>query len=119
MIAPIDSDFRPLTKAEHRVLVRLLVNDFPGRDELLCQLKYVSAKTTHPDGSLIIRCLGGPRAPVKFHLVVDAEAMDSDNWPISVMLFAFDGFLSRLDIVKSNGSDVIDPISPEAINVPP
>ena len=104
----MSTNFRPLTPAERAIIEKLFEAEFPGRDELRLQLKSAVAKQLLQDGTLELRCLEGPAAPVKFRLAVEGYMTDSDGVPIFVMLFADRGYMSLLEIAKADGSQIID-----------
>ena len=109
---------RPLNTAERALIERLLEAEFPGRDQLRLQLKSTTVLQTGEDGSLLLSCGEGPPAPVEYALPVEGYVYDSDGVQIWVMLFVGDGFLEKLDIVKVDCSQIVDPPTAASLVVP-
>jgi len=108
----MDSDFRKLNDRELGLLERLLEDDFAGRDELRTQLPAITAKQIEPDGTLVLRCHSGSPARSKYLIANEAKCEDSDGGMMSVMLHInADGFMTMLEIIKYDGTPVLNPPS--------
>lgn len=106
----MDSEFRQLDARERGLLEKLLEADFPGRDELRTQLDSLTAKQIDQDGTLSLRCGSGRPSPRKYKLPFEGICKDADGGTISILLHADkDGFLSMLEIIKDDGSPIINP----------
>ncbi len=108
----MDSDFRPLDSRERELLEKLFEAEFPGRDELRVQLNSLTAKQIAEDGTLILRCDSGPPAPTRYLLVTEGMCTDADGGQIAVLLHVDKGgFMRMLEIIKYDGSPIINPPS--------
>ena len=106
----MDSTFRPLKPEERALIDRLLEPRFQGRDELRLQLRSVSAKVIRVDGTLGLQCGPGRPAPTKYRVAMAATYTDADGVDICVMLHVGkSGFMHMLEIVKYDGSPIINP----------
>lgn len=106
----IDSNYRILTVRERGLIERLLEPEFQGRDELRLQLKDVTAKQIHEDGTLYLQCSGGPPAPTKYRKAMEASATDSDGVGIAISLFVDEeGFMNMLEVIKYGPIAIIKP----------
>jgi len=117
----MDSEFRKLSDHELGLPRKLLEPNFPGRDELVAQLPFVEGKQIIDDGTLSLRCSGGPPCPSRLALVTEAQYTDEDGIPICVMLHQKSpGYMCMLEIVKLDGSAIINAPSTERLeNLPP
>lgn len=117
----MDSEFRELSTRE-KGLVEKLLNAAPkGREELRSQLNYIKGEQIQGDGTLRLRCVGGTPSTY-FTPVAEGVCKDTDAADIAVLLhMGKDGFLSMLEIIKYDGSQIINPPSAEnlAINSVP
>jgi hypothetical protein len=112
----METEFRELTTREKGLLEKLLETAIHGRDELRTQLNHIKAKQIADDGTLRLQCDGGTPAPGKFAPVSEALSKDSDGEDIAVILhLGKGGFMSMLEILKYNGSRIIEPPSAERI----
>jgi hypothetical protein len=110
----MESEFRELNTRERDLLEKLLAAAIHGRDELRTQLKEVKAKQIEDDGTLRLRSLGGTGAPGKYAPVAEGVCKDADGSDIAVILhLGKGGFMSMLEIIKYDGSRIINPPSAE------
>ncbi len=101
-----DADFRPLTGHEREVLERLLAPTFPGCVELRAQLAVLVARQTDDHGCLELACREpAPAAPVRGPIPSQGEYKLADGVTLHVWLWAHDGFMSALELVRV-GDDV-------------
>jgi hypothetical protein len=108
----MDPEFRPLRDRERGLLEKLLEADFPGRDELRAQMSSLTGKQIEEDGTLSLRCASGPPAPTKYAVAMEGVCTDADGGMIAVMLHVDkDGFMHMLEIIKYDGSAIINPPS--------
>jgi hypothetical protein len=121
----MDSEFRPLNDREMGLLEKLLEADFPGRDELRAQMNSVTGKQIESDGTLDLRCASGPPAPTKYAVAMEGVCTDADGGMMAIMLHVDkDGFMHMLEIIKYDGSPIINPPSasdlvPSLYDAPP
>jgi hypothetical protein len=109
----MESEFRKLNERERELLEKLLDAEFPGRDEWRTQLDSMTGRQVIEDGTLILRCDAALPLPTKYKkLGVEGMCKDADGGDIAVLLHADDnGFLRMLEILKYDGSPVINPPS--------
>jgi hypothetical protein len=108
----MDSEFRPLDTREKGLLEKLFETEFQGRDELRSQLDSVTAKQIEEDGTLSLRCGSGLPWPNKYALAAEGWCKDADGMTIAVMVHIGKcGFMHMLEIVKFDGSPVMNPPS--------
>jgi hypothetical protein len=108
----MDSEFRQLDTRERELLEKLFEAEFPGRDELRAQMSSLTAKQIIEDGTLSLRCGSGPPAPTKSRLVTEGICTDADGGTIAILLHVGkDGFMSMLEILKYDGSPIVNPPS--------
>jgi hypothetical protein len=110
----MNSELRELNTREKDLLEKLLDAATHGRDELHTQLRHVKAKQIVDHGTLQLQSLGGRRATGKYAPVAEGVCKDADGSDIAVILhLGKGGFMSMLEIIKYDGSRVINPPSAE------
>jgi len=110
----METELRKLTPREKGVLERLLDSAIHSRDELRTQLDRIKAVQIAEDGSLSLQCEGGVPAQGKYAPVSEATVKDADGEDIAVILHLGNGgFMSILEIIKYDGSQIIKPPSAE------
>jgi len=110
----MDSEFTELSMREKGLLEKLLNAATQGRDELRAQMSTLTAKQIIEDGTLDLRCESGPSAPGKDAFVAEGRCKDADGADIAVILhLGKGGFMSMLEIIKYDGSRIINPPSAE------
>jgi hypothetical protein len=84
-----------------------------SRDELRTQLNHIRAEQIEVDGTLRLQCLGG--VPSRYYTpVAEGVCKDADGADIAVILhLEKGGFMSMLEIIKYDGSQIINPPSAE------
>jgi len=108
----MDSEFKELAGRERDLIEKLLTVAIHGRDELRTQLGHCKAKQIEDDGTLELQCQGGIPAPGRYAPVAEGAYKDADGADIAVILhLGKGGFMSMLEIIKYNGSQVIRPPS--------
>lgn len=105
----MESNFRPLEASERELLQGLLVQEFPGREELRRQLNTVLAKRIDADGSIALQTGAADPAPVKSRVPTEGQCPDADGTVIHVLLHVVNGFMNELEIFKEDSSRVIQP----------
>lgn len=106
----MDSEFRPLDARERELLEKLLEPEFQGRDEMRSQLISVTGKQIEEDGTLLLQCGQSLPAPVKYAVPMEATCTDADGGSIAILLHVDrDGFMHMLEIIKYDGSPIINP----------
>jgi hypothetical protein len=117
----MDSEFRELNTRE-KGLLEMLLNAAPhGRDELRTQLDHIKAEQIEDDGTLRLQCQGGSPS-IYYTPVAEGVCKDADGADIAVILhLEKGGFMSMLEIIKYDGSMIMNPPSAEnlAINSVP
>jgi len=103
----MDNSLRPLKLHERELLERLLEPEFPGRDELRCQMGTVMARQIFEDGTLELRCSACQPAPVKCRVPTEGECRDVDGGVIQVLLHVVDGVMHELEGKPGDRRDVI------------
>ena len=109
----MDSEFRELNTREKGLVERLLNAAPHSRDELRTQLNHIRAEQIDVDGTLRLQCLDG--VPSKYYTpVAEGVCKDADGADIDVILhLRKGGFMSMLEIIKYDGSQIINPPSAE------
>ena len=108
---------RPLTTFEDQVVMRLLSVAFPGRDDLVSQLKAsdLMVRSLNSDGSIIEFCSGSkisPKPQGRQAIPVYALFRDEKR-TIEVILFVDDNFkLLELEFVQYDGLITLADIDP-------
>ncbi len=110
----MEAEFRELSTREKDLLEKLLDAASHGRDELRTQLDHLKATQIEDDGTLRLQCLGG--VPGKYTPVAEGVCKDADGSDIAVILhLGKDGFMSMLEIIKYDGSRIINPPSADKL----
>jgi hypothetical protein len=110
----MDSELRELNTREKELLEKLSDAAIHGRDELRTQLRHVKARQIEDDGTLELQSRGGTGAPGKYAPVAEGICKDADGSDIAVILhLRKGGFMSMLEIIKYDGSRIINPPSAE------
>ena len=110
---------RPLNDYEKLILSRLLACDFKGRETVALQLRSVTARPLDDSGSIELVTDVGTRADVATRVPVEAQCVDVDGVPISVLLFVVNGFVNELEFSKADGSAIKRMPEPQALDVFP
>jgi hypothetical protein len=108
---------RLLNDYETMILSRLLQCEFEGRDSIASQLRSARARPIDDSGSIEIMANLGPAADVATRVPVEAQCLDVDGVPISIMLFVANGFINELEFSKADGSAIKKMPDPEALDV--
>lgn len=107
-----DTNFRPLSKLERKIIKRLFDLDFLGREELLQQFSDLKVKQIDDNGSLRFQVRSSVVSPIQRGPVVEARYCDSDATEINrvcvnILLHVKDGKMWMLEIYKDNSSPVL------------
>jgi hypothetical protein len=87
---------------------RLLQTDFPGRDQLLEQLRLARVRRLDENGSLEFEVRDDqPLAQVLRRIPIEAETVDSDGITMHLLLHVVDGRLKELEVYKEDSSAVV------------
>jgi hypothetical protein len=113
----LESEFRPPTAYERRLFEKLLEDDFPGGDELRQQLESVTVRRRDEDGNLELAVVSGPAAPVRNRVPTEGMYRDADGLMVFVLLHVVGGKMKELEVFKENGSKVLRPPAPEALDL--
>jgi hypothetical protein len=114
----VESEFRPLNSRERGIIERLLEAEFQGHDELRMQIDSVTAKQVLPDGTLRLQCASGPPAPTKYAIAMEGTYTDADGGAVAILLHVDTaGFMRMLEILKHNGSPIIEPPVADSVTV--
>lgn len=98
---------RPIEPSEHALLHRLLSADFPGREQLIEQVRSATVAPIDGDGSLRFVVDKATEAGVTKRIPVEAQCVDSDGISIHALLHVVDGQISELEIYKDDSSSVL------------
>jgi hypothetical protein len=109
--------FLTLPAWHRQTLLRLMQDDFPGRQEVQQQLESAEYELVGANGSLQIFPRGAPIAPVKKRIPVEAYSFDRDETVVMVLLFTRRGFVSRLEILRGDGAPLQKRPEPDDLNV--
>jgi len=110
----MDSEFRELSVRERGLVEKLLTAAIYGHAELRTQLAQCRAKQIETDGTLELHCQGGSPALGKYAPVAEGAYKDADGADIALILhLGRDGFMSMLEIIRYDGSRIINPPSAE------
>jgi hypothetical protein len=113
-----ESRLRPLTVDEEKVLMKLLNEDFPGRDALLVQAATLKVRQIDAEGSL--QLAPGPAAPtagVEGRVPVEGVFTDDDGINVNVLLHVVDGSLAELEIYKDDLTAIHKLLLPEELRL--
>lgn len=103
--------YRDLTINENAILNVLFEKDFPGRDDLLRQVKQSKVKTIREYndnwGSLEFQVDTDIIAKTDSRVPVQAMSNDIDGIPIQLFLHVVNGKIDELEIVKADNSPII------------
>lgn len=94
------SAVRPISPEERSIIDRLLKPQFPGRDEILAQIKESQVCQIDKDGSLRFFPPSTPYATVLERVPVEGSALDEDGYRINLLLHVNKGFIVELEIYK-------------------
>ena len=103
---------RELTDAERKLLMFLLSDPFPGRDELLTQAETVRTRGAScgcgcpsfwldPDTTL-------PPAQVLERVPVSASGRDPGGNLVGIILFVDDGYMSDVEVFSHEGTSIFE-----------
>jgi hypothetical protein len=113
-----ETHYRQLTRTENGLMQRLMVGEFPGKDQITRQLANCQARTIDEEGSLEIKVdRAAVAAPVKKRIPVEAEGVDADGVLIHMLLHTGEGFVKELEIYKEDGSAIRRMPHPEEFEV--
>lgn len=112
------SPWRELTTDEMALLERLLSPDFPGKEELLAQIRHCLVKVIDEDGSLEFDVQSTVDVPgVQRGVLTEGEFQDIDGGTAHVLLHVVDGKVKELEFYKEDGSRVKKVPSPTNVEV--
>ena len=98
--------------------MRLLSEDFPGRDILREQAGHVLGRRIDADGSLALQPdRDAPAADVVRRVPVEAELEDLDGVTIHVLLHVTNGRLNELELFRDDSAPIRRPVGPDALRV--
>lgn len=100
-------EYRKLSSYEQDLLLHLLNTEFPGHMDLLSMLPNLEAKNIDENGSLELKCFANTKANIIKRVPVEAEALDTDEIIIHVLLHVIDGVPAELEFYKEDGSLII------------
>ena len=103
-------DYRSLTNIENAILGKLLKDQFPGRDQIVEQIKNAKVRTIdeYKDNYGSIEFLIPQDVPVSRvdRFVIECMSKDKDDVPIEFILHIVNGRVKELEIVKADGSPI-------------
>jgi hypothetical protein len=109
---------RSLRSEEQDILNLLLSADFQGREELLSQTPSVRVSEECTDCRSIKLTVDGKHstaAIVKRRIPINAEAEDSDNMKIHILLHVVQGFMDEIEIYREDLQNVTAMPKPETL----
>lgn len=109
--------FRPPAERESHLMARLLLDPFPGRDELREQLSQCDVRGVDEYGSLEFRLFDATPSPVIDQIPLEGEVEDTNGEIILLQLHVRRGLLSLLDVTKLIGGGIFAPLAIERIRV--
>jgi hypothetical protein len=112
-----EGSFSPLADADEQILLALLAEAFPGRDELVRQIRGTLCRRIDADGSLALRPGPGPRAEVEYRVPVTGTTTDVDGVGIEVLMHVVDGYLDEVEIYRHDGGPILGPINPSSLHL--
>lgn len=114
-------ELRELKEQEREILEALLGAEFSGTGQWRTQLDSMMVKQVSDDGTLILHPGGGVSLPThQKKLGVEAMYQDADGGQVAILLHADGkGFLRMLEILKYDGSLILNPPSVRNIRVLP
>jgi hypothetical protein len=102
-----ETEFRPLNHEELELLDRLLSPEFPGRDQLLVQIRHSLVRKIDDNGSLVFSVpLELKGNGVKHAVPTEAEYVDSDGIIVHILLHVSGDKVAELQIYKEDNSSV-------------
>lgn len=101
-----EKTYRKLADSEEKLLARLVATEFPGRKEIVEQLRNCLVRGIDREGSLAFQIHTETLAPVEKRIPVEAEANDTDGQTIHVLLHVSRGKVAELEIYKEDGSAI-------------
>ena len=109
----MNSKLRELDTRERGIIEKLLNAAPHGHAELCTQLNHIRAEQIIDDGTLRLQCFGG--AASKYYTpVAEGVCKDTGGSDVAVILhLGKDGVMSMLEIIKYDGSRIINPPSAE------
>lgn len=113
--------YRDLTKREKEIIIFLLKNDFPGRNEIFKQIEYSKVRVINEYkdnwGSLEFKIKIDIKAPVVERIPVQASTVDSDGVPIQIFLHIVNGKIDELEIIKVDNKAIIKTIEAKDLKI--
>lgn len=103
-----ESRFRRASPRQKRHLGRLLEAEFPGRKEIVRQVRYAKVRQLDENGSLEFYVPRGSSAQVKRRIPVEGQFCDADGVMIHMLLHVVDGMVEELEIYKDDSSLVTE-----------
>ena len=117
---PIDTEPRPIKQWERDLLLHMLSQPFPGRDELLQQAQHkLLVRTEIPDGTFSFFSDHDPPARTIDHAVPVSGYYDSPTGThVQFLLFTTDnGHLSEIEIITIPDGQAIVELDPDSIQL--
>jgi hypothetical protein len=111
---------RSLTNQERNILEKLLEKRFPGSEEIYDQIRHASAASTGDSdnyGSIFLHTSSRSKANTVLNVPVEGIVRDTDGGEIVLLLHLRNGFVNELEILKSDGTEMIGTINPDEIEV--
>lgn len=111
-------DFRSLTTCETDILLAMFARDFPGRAELLEQLRSCSVRSIDVDGGLEFLVHSSATAmQIQHRIPVEAEYEDVDGIVVHILLHVLQGKISELEFYREDGGLVRQRPMPNQLRV--
>lgn len=120
MVKEADIVKRQLTENERAILNKLLEHSFEGSEAIKAQLANCIAIPTGDEdnyGSIYLKTESDAKAETQSRVPVEAITFDSDGGAVDILLHVVDGLVKELEIVKSDGSQLLASIDPKNMTV--
>lgn len=117
-MSPKRPEFRDPTSSEEALIRRLLMEEFPGRDELRAQMERLSVREIDENGSLeLVSGSSAPDAAVIERVPTEGRMPDRDGMIVNVLLHVVNGRLNELEIYRDDSGPVEQALIPEKLIV--
>lgn len=108
MYGSTDSNiFRLPSDVERALIAELIAAEFPGRTEVVNQLRQCVVRLIDEEGSLELRVPShAVAAPVRGRIPTELYGPDADGVQVSVLLHVVDGICREIEIYKVDGTTI-------------
>lgn len=101
------NSFRLPSDVERALIAELIAAEFPGRTEVVNQLRQCVVRLIDEEGSLELRIPShAVAAPVRRRIPTELYGPDADGVQVSVLLHVVDGICREIEIYKVDGTTI-------------